>query len=57
VGLILSFALAVAFMIIVVERRPWWVGLIATGCAVLFIYVVFSLILAIPLPTGQLGLI
>jgi tetrahydromethanopterin S-methyltransferase subunit F len=44
-------------MIIVVERRPWWVGLIATGCAVLFIYVVFSLILAIPLPTGQLGLI
>lgn len=57
VGLIVSFALAVAFMIIVVERRPWWVGLIATGCAVLFIYVVFSLILAIPLPTGQLGLI
>lgn len=56
-GLVVSFALAVAFMIIVIERRPWWVGLIATGVAVLFIFVVFKLILHIPLPTGYLGLI
>lgn len=56
-GLVVSFALAVAFMIIVIERRPWWVGLIATACAVAFIYVVFKLILNIPLPSGYLGLI
>lgn len=56
-GLVVSFAFAVAFMIIVIERRPWWVGLISTACAVAFIYVVFKLILNIPLPSGYLGLI
>ncbi|GAA4510591.1 tripartite tricarboxylate transporter TctB family protein [Brevibacterium yomogidense] len=56
-GLVVSFALAVAFMVIVIERRPWWVGIIATSSAVAFIYVIFKLILNIPLPTGYLGLI
>lgn len=56
-GLVVSFALAVAFMIIVIERRPWWVGLVATASAVAFIVVIFKLILNIPLPTGYLGLI
>ncbi|MCI2266401.1 tripartite tricarboxylate transporter TctB family protein [Sediminivirga luteola] len=57
VGLVLSFALAVAFLIIVIERRPWWVGLLATAGAVAFIVVIFKALLGIPLPSGYLGLI
>lgn len=57
IGLVLSFALAVAFLIIVIERRPWWVGLLATAGAVAFIVVIFKVLLGIPLPSGYLGLI
>lgn len=57
IGLLLSLGLMVLVLITFVERKPWWIGLIAGVGSFLFGWVVFGLVLNVPLPTGMLGLI
>lgn len=57
IGLLLSLSLMVLVLIDVVERKPWWTGVIAAIGVFVFGWSVFSLVLNVPLPTGMLGLI
>ncbi|MFP7696449.1 tripartite tricarboxylate transporter TctB family protein [Trueperella sp. LYQ143] len=57
IGLLLSLCLMVAGLIVLVEKRPWWQGVIAGVIAFLFGYGVFVLVLDVPLPTGMLDLV
>lgn len=56
-GLIISLSAAILFLLLVVEKQKWWVSALATIGAAVFVYIVFGLVLAVPLPTGLLGLI
>ena len=44
------------FASIVVERRPWLSSVLITGVSITVIYLVFSVFLEVPLPTGALGI-
>lgn len=57
IGLLLSVALLVFALLFVVERRKLWVALLGGVLVFLFGYVVFGLLLKVPLPRGMLGLI
>lgn len=57
IGLLLALSTMVAGLIIVVEKKKWWTGLVAGVIAFAFGYVVFGLVLNVPLPTGMLGLV
>lgn len=57
IGLLLSLSLMVFTLVALIERKPWWAGLIAGVGSFLFGWVVFGLVLHVPLPTGMLGLI
>lgn len=57
IGLLLALCLMMAVLIIAVERRPWWTGLVAAAIGFAFGYGVFVLVLHVPLPTGLLGLV
>ncbi|MDD7687643.1 MAG: tripartite tricarboxylate transporter TctB family protein [Actinomycetaceae bacterium] len=57
VGLLIALSVMVVVLIWPVERKPWWVGVLGGVGAFLFGYVVFSLVLEVPLPTGMLGLV
>ncbi|WP_309132601.1 tripartite tricarboxylate transporter TctB family protein [Brevibacterium sp.] len=56
-GLIIALSLAVLYVLVVIEKRIWWVSALITLGAAAFVYTVFVLVLSIPLPTGILGLI
>ncbi|GAA1856776.1 tripartite tricarboxylate transporter TctB family protein [Brevibacterium marinum] len=56
-GLIISLAAAILFLLLVVEKQKWWTSAATTIGAAVFVYVVFGLVLSVPLPTGMLGLI
>ncbi|MFF8895662.1 tripartite tricarboxylate transporter TctB family protein [Brevibacterium casei] len=56
-GLIISLSAAILFLLLVVEKQKWWISALATIGAAVFVYIVFGLVLAVPLPTGLLGLI
>ncbi len=56
-GLLIALALAVLFVLVIVEKRIWWVSVCVTLAATAFVYAVFVVILSIPLPAGMLGLI
>lgn len=57
IGLLLALSLMVIVLIFAVERKPWWSALIGGTATFLFGWVVFGLVLQVPLPTGMLGLI
>ncbi|WIY82802.1 tripartite tricarboxylate transporter TctB family protein [Propionimicrobium sp. PCR01-08-3] len=57
IGLLISLSLMVFGLIAFVERKPWWIALIAGVGSFVFGWVVFGLVLNVPLPTGMLGLI
>ncbi|MGJ9494637.1 tripartite tricarboxylate transporter TctB family protein [Actinotignum sp. GS-2025a] len=57
IGLLLSVTLMVFVLVVFVERRTWWKGLLAAILTFLFGYVVFSVLLQVPLPTGMLDLV
>lgn len=56
-GLIVSLAAAILFLLLVIERQKWWTSAATTIGAAAFVYVVFGLVLSVPMPTGMLGLI
>ncbi|MFC9441790.1 MULTISPECIES: tripartite tricarboxylate transporter TctB family protein [Brevibacterium] len=56
-GLIIALSLAILFLLIVVEKQKWWTSAAATLGAAVFVYIVFGLVLSVPMPTGMLGLI
>ncbi|WP_231444564.1 tripartite tricarboxylate transporter TctB family protein [Brevibacterium zhoupengii] len=57
IGLIISLAAAILFLLLVVEKQKWWTSAATTIGAAVFVYIVFGLVLSVPLPTGMLGLI
>lgn len=57
VGLLIALSVMVLVLIWLVERKPWWMGVIGGVGAFLFGYLVFGLVLEVPLPTGILGLV
>lgn len=57
IGLIISLAAAILFLLLVVEKQKWWTSAATTIGAAVFVYIVFGLILSVPMPTGMLGLI
>lgn len=57
IGLIIAFSLAVLFLLVVIEKQKWWTSAVATIAAAAFVYIIFGLILTVPLPTGMLGLV
>lgn len=57
VGLLIALSLMVLVLIWPVERKPWWSGVIGGVAAFLFGWLVFGVLLDVPLPTGMLGLI
>lgn len=56
VGLLGALGLFGLFASIVVERRPWLSSLLITATSVGVVYVVFAVLLEVPLPTGVLGI-
>lgn len=56
-GLIVSLAAAILFLLLVIERQKWWTSAATTIGAAAFVYVVFGLVLSVPMPSGMLGLI
>lgn len=56
-GLIIALSAAILFLLLVVEKQKWWVSALATIGAAVFVYIVFGLVLSVPLPTGMLGLV
>lgn len=56
-GLIISLAAAILFLLLVVEKQKWWTSAATTIGAAVFVYIVFGLVLSVPMPTGMLGLI
>ncbi|MCI4010774.1 tripartite tricarboxylate transporter TctB family protein [Brevibacterium sp. ZH18] len=56
-GLIISLAAAILFLLLVVEKQKWWTSAATTIGAAVFVYIVFGLVLSVPMPTGLLGLI
>ncbi|EKU45764.1 MULTISPECIES: tripartite tricarboxylate transporter TctB family protein [Brevibacterium] len=56
-GLIIALSGAILFLLLVVEKQKWWVSALATIGAAVFVYIVFGLVLSVPLPTGMLGLV
>ena len=56
VGLLGALALFCLFASIVVERRPWLSSVLITGVSITVIYLVFSVLLEVPLPAGALGI-
>ena len=57
IGLLLSLVVMVFVLVTFVERKKWWQGLLEAGCVFLMGYVVFIVLLNVPLPSGTLGLI
>ncbi|GAA2179800.1 hypothetical protein GCM10009785_07880 [Brooklawnia cerclae] len=57
IGLLLALSLMVIALLVLIEKKRWWVGLLGGVAAFLFGYLVFGLALKVPLPTGMLGLI
>lgn len=57
VGLLIALSLMVMVFIWPVERKPWWSGVIGGIAAFIFGWLVFGILLDVPLPTGMLGLI
>ena len=57
IGLIISLAAAILFLLLVVEKQKWWTSAATTIGAAVFVYIVFGLVLSVPMPTGLLGLI
>lgn len=57
IGLIISLTAAILFLLLVVEKQKWWTSAATTIGAAVFVYIVFGLVLSVPLPTGVLGLI
>lgn len=57
IGLLLSFTLLMAFVAIVLEKRPVVPSLIISVVAAGGIWLVFRELLSVPLPTGLLGLL
>ena len=56
VGLLGALALFCLFASIVVEQRPWLSSVLITATSITVIYLVFSVFLEVPLPTGILGI-
>ena len=56
VGLLAALALFCLFASIVVERRPWLSSVLITAVSITVIYLVFSVFLEVPMPTGALGI-
>ncbi|MBC2935148.1 tripartite tricarboxylate transporter TctB family protein [Nocardioides sp. zg-1228] len=56
VGLLGALGLFSLFASIVVERRPWLSSVIISAVSVLVIYLVFSVVLNVPLPAGAIGI-
>lgn len=57
IGLLLSVTLMVFVLVFFVEKKPIWTALVSCVATFLFGYLVFSVALQVPLPTGILGLI
>lgn len=57
IGLIIAFSLAILFLLVVIEKQKWWISAVATIGSAVFVYIIFGLVLAVPLPTGMLGLV
>lgn len=57
IGLILAMTVATLAILLIVERQRVVTSLLVTAASVAFIYIVFVLILLVPLPRGLLGLI
>lgn len=56
IGLLGAMALFCLFTSVVVERRPWLPSVVITAASVTVIYLVFSVFLEVPLPSGALGI-
>lgn len=54
-GLLLSLLLLSLFISAVVERRGWWASLLVSAASVGLVYLIFDVLLALPLPGGLLG--
>ncbi|OCA93583.1 tripartite tricarboxylate transporter TctB family protein [Actinobaculum suis] len=57
IGLLLSLALMVFVLVTFVERKSWWRGLIAALGVFAMGFIVFVVLLEVPLPTGLLGIV
>lgn len=57
VGLLIALSAAILFVLVIIEKQKWWTSATATVGAAAFVYIVFGLVLSVPLPTGLLGLI
>jgi hypothetical protein len=55
-GLLGALALFCLFASIVVEGRPWLSSVVITAVSITVIYLVFSVLLEVPLPAGALGI-
>lgn len=57
IGLLLSLAVMVFVLLKFVERKSWIAAIVGAALAFLFGYVVFGMLLGVPLPTGMLGIV
>lgn len=57
IGLLLSLTSMVIVLLWIIEKKKWWQALLGGALAFAFGYLVFGLLLEVPLPTGLLGLI
>lgn len=57
IGLLLSLTVMMLVLLVWIERKRWWVGLAGGAAAFLFGYLIFGVLLDVPLATGLLGLI
>jgi hypothetical protein len=56
VGLLGAMALFCLFASIVVEQRPWLSAVLITAVSIAVVYLVFVVLLNVPLPSGALGI-
>ena len=54
-GLLLSLLLLSLFISAAVERRGWWASLLVSAASVGLVYLIFDVLLTLPLPGGLLG--
>ncbi|WP_420175903.1 tripartite tricarboxylate transporter TctB family protein [Luteococcus sp. OSA5] len=57
IGLLLSLTLMVIVLLWFIEKKKWWQALLGGALALAFGFLVFGILLEVPLPAGLLGLI
>lgn len=55
IGFILGTTPLLIFLFIIMKLRPWWVLLLTSGVTMGLFYLVFRIVLSIPLPLGFAG--